>query len=110
MWRSRTPPQHRQPGHTRVGWHPILLPAFLTSESVWLCWSHWHERHTHAEPTSVRLLRSGLQAGHSTLSSPELWLLINPALWGRGLSALEFQWLQNLILISVCTEIKMVQN
>lgn len=83
MWRSRTPPQHRQPGHTRVGWHPILLPAFLTSESVWLCWSHWHERHTHAEPTSVRRLRSGLQAGHSILSSPELWLLINPAVGAR---------------------------
>ena len=39
---------------TAVGWHPIPQSAFVKIQPIWLCWSHWHEQLTQADPTSVQ--------------------------------------------------------
>lgn len=61
---SRAPPPHA--GHTVVGWHPILQPAFLANQPMWLCWLFWHTSRSH-------ICSTGLKSVHCTLPTPNFW-------------------------------------
>lgn len=77
MWKNHAEPQ--QPGtcsscwssarsHTAVGCHPILQPATVTSQPVWLCWSLWQNRPIQTDPTNVQR-GWGQNCRQATLSS-----------------------------------------
>ena len=91
--------------HAAVGWHPILQPAFVTSQTTWLCWSLWIEQHAQADPqlfTGVEVRTAGRP---SSLMNP-LWVqAFLDRVWSQTVEIWDCHWLQNLIPISLCIEI-----
>ena len=126
MWKNHRQPQ--QPGnssscwspawsHTAVGWHPILQPAFVTSQPTWLCWSLWHQ------PKLIPQVFNGVEV--RTTSRPfhplhshilqvvsdkpqpvgESVVILEDRVRSQTVEIWDCHWLQNLISLSLCIEI-----